>query len=236
MNTKITLDLDWEKMTLKTEHSHLAARLQLELQKIIPNAELKIQALPHTKIDLYLIDDAIHHQPLDADVIQRIWQDTPYWVFCWASGLAMAQWLLQNPQHVADKTVIDFGAGSGVVGIAAKLVGAKQVICCDIDPISLMACRANALLNQVELSYADDLYQLKKVDVLLAGDVLYDQANRFFLDDFLNFADDVWVADSRVKNFVHERYQKLNELTATTVPDLDESLEFRNVNMYRSVP
>lgn len=222
-------------MMLEMNHIYLATQLQRELQKIIPTATLKIQSLPKTNIDLYLIDDVIHQQPLEAEVVQRIWQDTPYWIFCWASGLAMAQWLLQNPQYVADKTVIDFGAGSGVVGIAAKLAGAKQVICCDIDPVSLMACRANALLNQVELSYADDLYQLKKVDVLLAGDVLYDQANRFFLDDFLNFADDVWVADSRVKNFVHERYQKLNELTATTVPDLDESLEFRNVNMYRSL-
>ena len=57
---------------------------------------------------------------LDDEVIRRIWNDTPYWIFCWASGLAMAQWLLAEPDHVKDKVVLDFGAGSGVVAIAAK--------------------------------------------------------------------------------------------------------------------
>jgi predicted nicotinamide N-methyase len=49
---------------------------------------------------------------LDDEVIRRIWNETPYWIFCWASGLAMAQWLLAEPHHVKDKVVLDFGAGS----------------------------------------------------------------------------------------------------------------------------
>ncbi|MFB2537692.1 MULTISPECIES: methyltransferase [unclassified Acinetobacter] len=206
--------------------------LQQAVQQIIPNATLCPQSLPDTPIQLYLIDETFNQQPLESDVIQRIWQDTPYWIFCWASGLAMAQWLLQHPEIVKDKTVADFGAGSGVVAIAAKMAGAKQVICCDIDAVSLQACRANADLNQVELDYLDDLYKLKSVDVLLAADVLYDQSNRFFLDEFLKFADEVWVADSRVKNFSHPQYQKIAEHTATTVPDMDEANEFRNVSFY----
>ncbi|MCG2973986.1 50S ribosomal protein L11 methyltransferase, partial [Escherichia coli] len=79
------------------------------------------------------------------------------------------------PEHVRDKVVLDFGAGSGVVAIAAKLAGAKRVICCDIDAVSLAACRENARLNSVELEYLEDLYQSEQVDVLLAADVLYDQ-------------------------------------------------------------
>lgn len=205
------------------------------LQQVIPQCELQAQRLPHTSIDLWLIPPVFPNERLDDDVIRQIWQNTPYWIFCWASGLAMAQWLLTEPHHVRGKTVLDFGAGSGVVGIAAKLAGAKRVICCDIDPISLMACRENAQLNGVELEYLADLYQAERVDVLLAGDVLYDQSNRFFLDDFLNFADDIWVADSRVKNFTHPKYIKLDERTASTFPDLDESAEFRNVNFYRNV-
>ena len=81
----------------------------------------------------------------------------------------------------------------------------------------------------------DDLYQSEQVDVLLAADVLYDQCNRFFLDEFLKFAPEVWVADSRVKNFSHPQYIKLDERSATTWPDLDESLEFRNVSFYRTL-
>ncbi len=69
----------------------------------------------------------------------------------------------------------------------------------------------NALLNDVELEYLDDLYKAEQVDVLLAADVLYDQCNRFFLDEFLKFAPEVWVADSRVKNFSHPKYEKLKK-------------------------
>ena len=192
------------------------------LHEVIPNCELLAQQLPETSISLWLIP-------------RRIWNETPYWIFCWASGLAMAQWLLAEPHHVKDKVVLDFGAGSGVVAIAAKMAGAKRVICCDIDAVSLDACRAYAELNNVELEYLDDLYQSEQVDILLAADVLYDQCNRFFLDEFLRFAPEVWVADSRVKNFSHPQYIKLDERSATTWPDLDESLEFRNVSFYRTL-
>ncbi|KAA8734357.1 methyltransferase [Acinetobacter qingfengensis] len=205
------------------------------LQHIIPNVKLQAQQLPETSISLWLIPPLFDHDRLDDEVIRRIWNDTPYWIFCWASGLAMAQWLLAEPWHVKGKTVLDFGAGSGVVGIAAKLAGAKKVICCDIDPVSLKACYANAQLNDVSLDYLDDLYQTEHVDILLAADVLYDQCNRFFLDDFLKFATEVWVADSRVKNFTHPRYQKLDQRYATTWPDLDEAKEFNSVSFYRTL-
>ncbi len=91
------------------------------------------------------------------------------------------------------------------------MAGAKRVICCDIDKVSLDACRENALLNGVELEYLDDLYKAEQVDVLLAADVLYDQCNRFFLDEFLKFAPEVWVADSRVKILVIQNMKKLKK-------------------------
>ncbi|WOE31433.1 MULTISPECIES: class I SAM-dependent methyltransferase [unclassified Acinetobacter] len=211
------------------------AHLLSALHKVIPNCGLQAQVLPGTPISLWLIPPVFPAEALDDEVIRRIWHDTPYWIFCWASGLAMAQWLLKEPQHVKDQVVLDFGAGSGVVAIAAKMAGAKRVICCDIDPISLQACRANAALNAVELEYLDDLYRAEDIDVLLAADVLYDQSNRFFLDEFLKFSPMVWVADSRVKNFSHPRYIKLDERSATTWPDLDESAEFNQVSFYQTV-
>lgn len=204
------------------------------LQQVIPQCELQAQRLPDTPIELWLIPPVFPTERLDDEVVRRIWSDTPYWIFCWASGLAMAQWLLQSPESVKDKVVLDFGAGSGVVAIAAKLAGARRVICCDIDPISLAACRENAALNDVELEYLDDLYCSEPVDVLLAADVLYDQSNRFFLDEFLKFSQEVWVADSRVRNFSHPQYIKYDERSATTWPDLDEANEFRNVSFYTS--
>lgn len=206
------------------------------LHQIIPHTQLYAQQLPETPIQLWLIPPVFSHDRLDDEVIRRIWSDTPYWIFCWASGLAMAQWILAEPEHVRGKVVLDFGAGSGVVAIAAKMAGAKRVIACDIDEISLIACEENALLNNVTLEYLNDLYACPEgVDVLLAADVLYDQSNRFFLDEFLKFAKEVWVADSRVKNFSHPAYVKIDERSATTWPDLDEAKEFKNVSFYRTL-
>ncbi len=207
------------------------------LHNIIPHTQLLAQQLPDTPINLWLIPPVFSHERMDDEVVRRIWSDTPYWIFCWASGLAMAQWILAEPEHVRGKVVLDFGAGSGVVAIAAKLAGAKRVIACDIDAISLIACEENALLNEVTLEYLSDLYACDEpIDVLLAADVLYDQSNRFFLDEFLKFAKEVWVADSRVKNFAHPAYIKIDERSATTWPDLDEAKEFRNVSFYRTLP
>ncbi len=125
-----------------------------------------------------------------------------------------------NPDYVRGKRVLDFGAGSGVVAIAAKQAGAAEVVACDIDTLALLACKANAELNGVELSYSDDFYQLnEQFDVLLAADVLYDISNRHFLDEFLQRVKQVLVADSRVKNFPAPHYQKkLAEQSAGTWP------------------
>lgn len=208
----------------------------MALHQIIPHTQLLAQQLPGTPIHLWLIPPVFSHERMDDEVVRRIWSDTPYWIFCWASGLAMAQWILAEPEHVKGKVVLDFGAGSGVVAIAAKIAGARRVIACDIDQISLVACEENALLNNVTLEYLNDLYACNEpIDVLLAADVLYDQSNRFFLDEFLKFAKEVWVADSRVKNFSHPAYVKLDERSATTWPDLDEAKEFRNVSFYRTL-
>ena len=222
-------------MTLQRQHAAPQALLEA-LHQVIPDTQLTRQQLPQTAIDLWLIPPDLPTEKMDDEVVRRIWSDTPYWIFCWASGLAMAQWLLAEPHHVKDKVVLDFGAGSGVVAIAAKLAGAKRVIACDIDLVSLTSCKENALLNQVELEYLADLYACtEQVDVLLAADVLYDQSNRFFLDEFLKFAPEVWVADSRVKNFSHPKYIKIDERSATTWPDLDEAKEFRNVSFYHTL-
>jgi predicted nicotinamide N-methyase len=202
------------------------------LQNIIPNCQLHVQQLPELDLYLWLITTAAYQQRLDDEVMQRIWNNTPYWLFCWASGLAMAQWLLAEPELVSGKSVLDFGAGSGVVAIAAKLAGASRVICCDIDAVSLQACRENAHLNQVQLEYCSDFAQAQAVDVLLAADVLYEPANHELLEQFLSLGKEVWVADSRVKLLEHPRYQMLAQRSASSFPDLGEAPEFRQVCFY----
>ena len=166
---------------------------------------------------------------------RRILHEPPYWSFCWASGLALARYLAANPEWVAGKRVLDFGAGSGVAGIAAVKAGALEVVACDLDPLALAACRANADLNGVALSYSADFFaEADRFDLILVADVLYDRANLPLLDHFLTRGHEALVADSRVRDFQHPAYQRLDILDALTLPDLAEPWEFRKVSLYHS--
>ena len=98
--------------------------------------------------------------------------------------------------------MLDFGAGSGVAGIAAAKAGALEVLACDLDPLAIAACRANAELNDVQLNYSTDFFaEADRFDLILVADVLYDRANLPLLDQFLSRGREALVADSRVQGF-----------------------------------
>lgn len=130
------------------------AALQKALSALLGDAQLSAETLPGTDIKLWLIDANNMHRAFSPEETRRILEEPPYWCFCWASGLVLARWLAQNPQWVHGKRVLDFGAGSGVAAIAAAKAGALEVVACDLDPLALEACKANAALNEVALSYS----------------------------------------------------------------------------------
>ena len=92
---------------------------------------------------------------LDADARDFLGEHAPFWAFCWASGQVLARYLLDHPELVRGQRVVDFGTGSGVVGIAAALAGAERVTVCDSDPHALEAARLNAAHNAVDLDFSD---------------------------------------------------------------------------------
>jgi predicted nicotinamide N-methyase len=109
------------------------------------------------------------------------------------------------------------------------------VVACDLDPLALAACRANAALNEVELGYSADFSQeADRFDLILVADVLYDRANLPLLDQFLSRGRQTLVADSRVRDFQHPLYQRLGVMEACTYPDLAEPAEFRQVSLYHA--
>ena len=102
----------------------------------------------------------------------------PYWAFAWPGGQAVARLALDRPELVRGKRVLDFAAGTGVVGIACALAGAASVQSCDIDAFSLAAIALNAELNGVAVkALSADLVgrDLPGIDVVLAGDVCYER-------------------------------------------------------------
>lgn len=127
-----------------------------------------------------------------ADEVHKLWHMTeaemgkidlppPYWAFPWAGGEALALYILENPETVKGKKVLDFASGSGLVGIAAKQAGALSVLSNDIDAFACEAIRLNARLNKVSVAIENDNLVNKgqtlknAFDVILAGDVFYDK-------------------------------------------------------------
>jgi predicted nicotinamide N-methyase len=126
----------------------------------------------------------------------------PYWAYAWAGGVALARHVLERPRTVAGRRVLDFGAGCGLVAIAAARAGAAQVLAAEIDPHGRAAISLNAAANGVDVSIlAQDVADLPvpAADLVLAGDVFYDRrtARRSlrFLDRCLEAGLDVLVGD-----------------------------------------
>ena len=215
-------------------------QLESHLKSRIPGARLEWQRPPQTpELPLLLISDDYPREGLPADVAEALMDDPPYWCFCWASGQVLARYLLDNPSLVAGKTVVDFGAGCGIVAIAAKLAGAERVIACDLDPIALAATRVNAKASGVELEYSDDISKIlndpqHKGAVVTVADVFYDRENLPILSQFNAFFSEVLVADSRLKGMPLPGLKTLEVFASHTVPDLDESREFNRVTLYQT--
>ena len=114
---------------------------------------------------------------------------SPYWAHHWAGGLALARHLLDHPETVAGRRVLDLGAGSGLVAIAAAKAGAETVLAAETDPYAVAALHLNLALNDVSATVLHDNLTSgdpPAVDLVLVGDLFYapDLAERVtnFLD------------------------------------------------------
>lgn len=102
---------------------------------------------------------------------------SPFWAAAWVGGQGLARHVLDHPELVAGRTVLDLGAGSGLVAIAAALAGARRVLASDVDPYALAVIALNAAANGVAVvEPVGDVLDADRteVDVVLAGDVFYD--------------------------------------------------------------
>jgi predicted nicotinamide N-methyase len=103
-------------------------------------------------------------------------QPPPFWAFAWPGGQVLARYVLDHPDLVAGRTVLDLGSGSGLVAIAAALAGAAQVRASEVDPLAVAAIGLNARANGVAIpAIVGDVLDGDGDDaqVVLAGDVWY---------------------------------------------------------------
>ena len=98
----------------------------------------------------------------------------PFWAFVWAGGQALARYVLDHPEIVAGRHVLDVASGSGVAAIAAARAGATRVDALDLDPAAAEATTRNAAANGVTVhARAADIGDAGPAEVILAGDVFY---------------------------------------------------------------
>ena len=126
---------------------------------------------PHVpEIALHLADEAHDLWRRTEEELAEIGLPPPFWAFAWAGGQGLARHVIDHPQIVRGRTVLDFASGSGLVAIAAARAGAARVTAADIDPFCETAIRLNAEANSVSLAFdgsGDVFYEKPFADRLL---------------------------------------------------------------------
>lgn len=142
-------------------------------------ANTRLQTVPHApEISLWLADEITPIWKMTEEELGDLGLPPPFWAFAWAGGQAIARWLLDNPEEVRGRAVLDFATGSGLVGIAALKAGAVSVTGCDIDPFCAAAVSLNAQANGVTMGFTgENLLDTPPpdVDLICAGDVCYEK-------------------------------------------------------------
>lgn len=184
-----------------------------------------------------------------ADEVTPLWQMTekdmdqarlapPFWAFAWSGGQALAAYVLDHPETVAGRRVLDLACGSGLVGIAAAKAGAAHVLGNDIDPYAQAAVGLNADLNGIHIDFlSGDLVTSgpaespPRVDIILAGDICYEKTMTGAMLTFLGRAVAksirVLVGDPHRTYFpgTNSGFRKLADYSVRTVADIEDATE-----------
>ena len=131
--------------------------------------------VPQLRLHLAAESYDLWHQT--EDELAAIGLPPPFWAFAWAGGQALARHVLDHPETVTGRRVMDFATGSGLVAIAAAKAGAASVAAVDIDPFCSACVALNASLNGASIDFrpVDIVGTSIDADILLAGDVFYDR-------------------------------------------------------------
>ncbi len=164
----------------------------------------------------------------------------PFWAFAWAGGQALARYLLDTPLPVSGKQVLDFGSGSGLVGLAALQAGAASALCADIDQFACAAATLNAEANGLPISTTvEDLVGKDGPwDVILVGDMCYEQPLASAVEAWLRAQSSkgvsVLIGDPGRTYLPKDRLEKLISYAVKTSRALEDT-DVRNTSVWQFV-
>jgi predicted nicotinamide N-methyase len=162
----------------------------------------------------------------------------PFWAFAWAGGQALARHVLDHPEIVKGKHVLDFAAGGAIVGVAAMQAGAAATTASELDPFAIAAIEANARLNGVEIDtrLGDIVGTDEGWDVVLAGDVFYEAEPARQIGGWLAQLHargaTVLIGDPGRSFLPQDKLEKLAEYDAPVLREL-EDMEIRRAKVWR---
>ena len=202
-------------------------------------ANTRLLAVPHApEISLQLADEATALWEKTEEELGEIGLPPPFWAFAWAGGQALARYILDQPEIVAGKRVLDFASGSGLVAIAAAKAGAREVEASEIDVFAVEAIAINARANGVSINpRLDDVIGREAGwDVILAGDVSYerDMAQRVtdWLAGLAARGATVLVGDPGRSYLARERLEAVAEYRVPVTRALEDS-EIKKTSVWR---
>ena len=187
------------------------------------------------EIRLHLASEVIPLWRKTEEELAEIGVPPPYWAFAWAGGQALARYLLDNPASVANKRVLDFGSGSGLVAIAAAKAGAAHITAADIDPFAIAAIARNADANNVIVhAVADNVIGTSdRFDLIVVGDMCYERPLAEKLMAWLESAKaDILLGDPGRTYFPKTGLVQLATYSVPTTRELEDR-EIRQTGVWR---
>jgi len=213
-----------------------------ERRRPIPSARRRSIVLANTRLrDVPGVPGVRLHL---ADAVEPVWramraatgspdggsdEPIPFWAFAWAGGLALGRYVLEHPESVRGRSVVDVATGSGLVAIAAARAGASSVVAIDIDPFAEAAARLNARANDVsiEVVRGDAFADLPPpADVVLIADTWYEGplAARVlpWLGSVVAAGRDLLVGDPGRRYLPAEAFEQIAEYDVETTTELED--------------
>ncbi|HTJ64422.1 MAG TPA: 50S ribosomal protein L11 methyltransferase [Alphaproteobacteria bacterium] len=188
------------------------------------------------EIALHLATEVTPLWQASEETLQQNGLPPPYWAFAWPGGQAFARLMLDKPELVRGRTILDFAAGSGIAAIAAVRSGAARAVASEIDDFALAAVKLNADLNGTNIYICNKDLLIDpptRYDIILAGDVCYERpmASRVlaWLDLAVSAGIEVLVADPG------RAYLPGGGLTELGRYDIPTSLDLENRKMMTTV-
>ncbi|HAC59200.1 MAG TPA: nicotinamide N-methylase [Rhodobiaceae bacterium] len=194
------------------------------------------------EISLHLASEIVPIWQMTEEELEKSGLPPPFWAFAWAGGQALSRYILDNPAVVSGKSVLDFGSGSGLIGIAAAKSGGKPVLSADIDLFALEAIKLNASSNGVEIeATAEDLVGVENRgwEVILVGDMCYERPLAERIEAWLRRLAaegvEVLIGDPGRTYLPKSGLEKLVSYAVKTTRELEDT-DVRNTSVWRLLP